>query len=163
MKNKLLVVLKNIFMYTTLIWSSVMLISYLSIIFELPVFLLISYIPLVGDFIIEVLEFLVLFGIWGIPILYIIPHFFENVKTGGRGLRKNRIFPAFFPPSEIFSKNVTFPLYFRGILWYNRVIGSNRNPKEDASCKRSIPFPSPSSARSFLWRRSTFPSTLRRS
>lgn len=72
MKNKLLVVLKNIFMYTTLIWSSVMLISYLSIIFELPVFLLISYIPLVGDFIIEVLEFLVLFGIWGIPILYII-------------------------------------------------------------------------------------------
>ena len=72
MKNKLLVVLKNIFMYTTLIWSSVMLISYLSIIFELPVFLLISYIPLVGDFIIEVLEFLVLFGIWGVPILYII-------------------------------------------------------------------------------------------
>lgn len=72
MKNKLLVILKNIFMYTTLIWSSVMLISYLSIIFELPVFLLISYIPLVGDFIIEVLEFLVLFGIWGIPILYVI-------------------------------------------------------------------------------------------
>ena len=72
MKNKLLVVLKNIFMYATLIWSSVMLISYLSIIFELPVFLLISYIPLAGDFIIEVLEFLVLFGIWGIPILYII-------------------------------------------------------------------------------------------
>ena len=72
MKNKLLIVLKNIFMYTTLIWSSVMLISYLSIIFELPVFLLISYIPFVGDFICEVLSASVLFGIWGIPILYII-------------------------------------------------------------------------------------------
>ena len=72
MKNKLLVILKNIFMYTTLIWSSVMLISYLSIIFELPLFLLISYIPLVGDFICEVLSASVLFGIWGIPILYII-------------------------------------------------------------------------------------------
>ena len=88
MKNKLLIVLKNIFMYTTLIWSSVMLISYLSIIFDLPVFLLISYIPLVGDFIIEVLEFLVFFGIWGIPILYIItiPYILlvEEEKTNKR-------------------------------------------------------------------------------
>lgn len=72
MKNKLLVVLKNIFMYTTLIWSSVMLIVYISIIFELPVFALIGFIPFVGEFICEVLAFLLLFGIWGVPILYII-------------------------------------------------------------------------------------------
>ncbi len=72
MKNKLLVVLKNIFMYATLIWSSVMLIVYISIIFELPVFALIGFIPFVGEFICEVLAFLLLFGIWGVPILYII-------------------------------------------------------------------------------------------
>lgn len=72
MKNKLLVVLKNIFMYTTLIWSSVMLIVYINIIFELPVFALIGFIPFVGEFICEVLAFLLLFGIWGVPILYII-------------------------------------------------------------------------------------------
>ena len=72
MKNKLLVVLKNIFMYTTLIWSSVMLIVYISIILELPVFALIGFIPFVGEFICEVLAFLLLFGIWGVPILYII-------------------------------------------------------------------------------------------
>ena len=72
MKNKLLVVLKNIFMYTTLIWSSVMLIVYISIIFELPVFALIGFIPFVGEFICEVLAFLLLFGIWGVPILYVI-------------------------------------------------------------------------------------------
>ena len=72
MKNKLLVVLKNIFMYATLIWSSVMLIVYISIIFELPVFALIGFIPFVGEFICDVLAFLLLFGIWGVPILYII-------------------------------------------------------------------------------------------
>ena len=72
MKNKLLVVLKNIFMYATLIWSSVMLIVYISIIFELPVFALIGFIPFVGEFICDVLAFLLLFGIWGVPILYVI-------------------------------------------------------------------------------------------
>ena len=72
MKNKLLVVLKNIFMYATLIWSSVMLIVYISIIFELPVFALIGFIPFVGEFICDVLAFLLLFGIWGVPILYIL-------------------------------------------------------------------------------------------
>ena len=88
MKNKLLVVLKNIFMYATLIWSSVMLIVYISIIFELPVFALIGFIPFVGEFICEVLAFLLLFGIWGVPILYIItiPYILlvEEEKTNKR-------------------------------------------------------------------------------
>ncbi len=72
MKNKSLIVLKNIFMYATLIWSSIMLIMYLSIIFELPVFALISFIPFVGEFICDALVALLLLGIWGVPILYII-------------------------------------------------------------------------------------------
>lgn len=88
MKNKSLIILKNIFMYTTLIWSSVMLIVYISIIFELPVFALIDYIPFVGEFICDVLVFLLLFGIWGMPILYIItiPYILlvEKEKTNKR-------------------------------------------------------------------------------
>lgn len=72
MKNKFIILLKKFFMYTTLIWSSAMLIVYISIIFELPVFALIGFIPFVGEFICDVLAFLLLFGIWGVPILYII-------------------------------------------------------------------------------------------
>ncbi len=88
MKNKSLIVLKNIFMYATLIWSSIMLIMYLSIIFELPVFALISFIPFVGEFICDALVALLLLGIWGVPILYIItiPYILlvEEEKTNKR-------------------------------------------------------------------------------
>ena len=50
MKTGLIVKLKNIFMYITLIWSSVMLAVYLVILFELPLFAWISYLPLGEEF-----------------------------------------------------------------------------------------------------------------
>ena len=71
MKTGLKVKLKNIFMYITLIWSSVMLAVYLVVLFELPLFAWISYLPL-GEEFCELLSFLMLFGIWTVPVLYII-------------------------------------------------------------------------------------------
>ena len=58
-------------MYITLIWSSVMLAVYLVVLFELPLFAWISYLPL-GEEFCELLSFLMLFGIWTVPVLYII-------------------------------------------------------------------------------------------
>ena len=74
MKTGLIVKLKNIFMYITLIWSSVMLAVYLVVLFELPLFAWISYLPL-GEEFCELLSFLMLFGIWMVPVLYIITIF----------------------------------------------------------------------------------------
>ncbi len=71
MKNSLIVKLKNIFMYTTLIWSAIMLAVYLVVLFEIPLFALISYLPL-GELICQILADLLLFGIWVIPVLYVI-------------------------------------------------------------------------------------------
>lgn len=71
MKNNLIVLIKNIFMYITLIWSSVMAIVYLIILFELPFFALISYLPL-GESLANSLAFLLLIGIWVVPVLYVI-------------------------------------------------------------------------------------------
>ena len=74
MKTGLIVKLKNIFMYITLVWSSVMLVVYLVVLFELPLFAWISYLPL-GEEFCELLSFLMLFGIWIVPVLYIITIF----------------------------------------------------------------------------------------
>ena len=74
MKTGLIVKLKNIFMYITLIWSSVMLAVYLVVLFEIPLFAWISYLPL-GEEFCELLSFLMLFGIWIVPVLYIITIF----------------------------------------------------------------------------------------
>ena len=74
MKTGLIVKLKNIFMYITLIWSSVMLEVYLVVLFEIPLFAWISYLPL-GEEFCELLSFLMLFGIWIVPVLYIITIF----------------------------------------------------------------------------------------
>ncbi len=63
--------LKNIFMYITLIWSTVMLVLYLVVLFEIPLFLLIGYLPL-GEEIGQILAGLLLFGIWVVPALYVI-------------------------------------------------------------------------------------------
>lgn len=70
MKN-IIINIKNIFMYTTLIWASVMSAVYLIVLFEIPLFALISYLPL-GELICEILVFLLMFGIWVVPVLYII-------------------------------------------------------------------------------------------
>ena len=74
MKSDLIVKLKNIFMYIALIWSSVMLAVYLVVLFEIPLFAWISYLPL-GEEFCELLSFLMLFGIWIVPVLYIITIF----------------------------------------------------------------------------------------
>lgn len=71
MKTGLVVKLKNIFMYITLIWSSVMLAVYLVVIFELPLFAWISYLPL-GEEFCELLSLLMLLGIWVVPVLYVV-------------------------------------------------------------------------------------------
>lgn len=63
--------LKKILMYITLIWSVVMLAVYLVVLFELPIFAFISFLPF-GEFIADVLTFLLLSGIWAVPVLYII-------------------------------------------------------------------------------------------
>lgn len=70
MKTGLIVKLKNIFTCITLIWSSVMLAVYLVVLFEIPLFAWISYLPL-GEAFCELLSFLMLFGIWIVPVLYI--------------------------------------------------------------------------------------------
>ena len=70
MKTGLIVKLKNIFKYITLIWSSVMLAVYFVVLFEIPLFAWISYLPL-GEAFCELLSFLMLFGIWIVPVLYI--------------------------------------------------------------------------------------------
>ena len=71
MKTALIVKLKNIFMHITLIWSSVMLAVYLVVLIELPFFAWISYLPL-GEEFCQFLSFLMLLGIWIIPVLYVI-------------------------------------------------------------------------------------------
>ena len=71
MKTGTIVKLKNIFMYITLIWASVMLSVYLVVLFEIPLFAWISYLPL-GEAFCELLSFMMLFGIWIVPVLYII-------------------------------------------------------------------------------------------
>ena len=71
MKTGLIVKLKNIFMYITLIWSSVMLAVYLVVLFELPLFAWISYLPL-GEKFCELLSLLMLLGIWIVPVLYVV-------------------------------------------------------------------------------------------
>ena len=48
-----------------------MLAVYLVVLFELPLFAWISYLPL-GEEFCELLSFLMLFGIWTVPVLYII-------------------------------------------------------------------------------------------
>lgn len=63
--------LRNIFMYITLIWSAVMLTVYLVILFKVPIFTLISYLPL-GEALCNFLTFVLLLGIWVVPALYII-------------------------------------------------------------------------------------------
>lgn len=63
--------LKKFFMSITLIWSAVMLTVYLVVLFELPLFTLIGYLPF-GEFIGNVLTFLLFSGIWTVPVLYII-------------------------------------------------------------------------------------------
>ena len=75
MKTGLIVKLKNIFMYITLIWSSVMLAVYLVVLFEIPLFAWISYLPL-GEEFCRLLEFMMFFGIWIVPAFYIITIFF---------------------------------------------------------------------------------------
>ncbi len=74
MKTALIVKLKKFFMYITLIWASVMLAVYLVVLFELPLFAWISYLPLGEDFC-ELLSFLMFFGIWIVPVLYVITIF----------------------------------------------------------------------------------------
>ena len=71
MKTGLIVKLKNIFMYITLIWSSVMLAVYLVVLFELPLFGWVGYLPL-GEEFCELLTLLMLLGIWIVPVLYVI-------------------------------------------------------------------------------------------
>ncbi|MBQ7100044.1 MAG: hypothetical protein IJN81_00315, partial [Clostridia bacterium] len=71
MKTGLTVKLKNIFMYITLIWSSVMLAVYLVVLFELPLFAWISYLPL-GEEFCELLSLLMILGIWIVPVLYVV-------------------------------------------------------------------------------------------
>ena len=71
MKNGFIVKLKNILMYITLIWTAVMLAVYLVVLFEIPLFVWISYLPLGEDFS-QFLSLLLLLGIWIVPALYII-------------------------------------------------------------------------------------------
>ena len=71
MKNSLILKLKDIFMYITLFWSGAMTVIYLVVLSEIPLFSFISYLPL-GDFICRILEFLMLFGIWAVPVLWVI-------------------------------------------------------------------------------------------
>ena len=71
MKTGLIVKLKNIFMYITLIWSLVMLAVYLVVLFELPLFAWISYLPL-GEDLCQFLTLMMLLGIWIVPVLYVI-------------------------------------------------------------------------------------------
>lgn len=63
--------LRNIFMYITLIWSAVMLTVYLVVLFKVPIFTLISYLPL-GEALCNFLTFVLLLGIWVVPALYVI-------------------------------------------------------------------------------------------
>ena len=91
MKTCLIVKLKNFFMYITLIWSSVMLAVYLVVLFEIPLFAWISYLPL-GEEFCELLSFLMLFGIWIVPVLYIITIFLmifarKKIKEGSQNKR----------------------------------------------------------------------------
>ena len=71
MKTNLTVRINKVFMYITLIWSAVMLVVYMSALSELPLFLLISYLPF-GEFVCEVLAFFMMLGIWVVPVLYVI-------------------------------------------------------------------------------------------
>ena len=54
--------IRNIFMYITLIWSAVMLTVYLVILFDIPLFALISFLPL-GEALCNFLSFMLLLGI----------------------------------------------------------------------------------------------------
>ena len=58
-------------MYITLIWSAIMLTVYLDVLFEIPLFALISFLPL-GEALCNFLTFLLLTGIWVVPALYVI-------------------------------------------------------------------------------------------
>ena len=71
MKDGILLKAKNIFMYIALMWTVVMAVTYLAVLFELPVFALISYLPF-GEAFCDILVFLLLLGIWVVPFLYII-------------------------------------------------------------------------------------------
>ncbi len=66
-----MVKLKNIFIYIILIWSSVMSAVYLVVLFEIPLFAWISYLPL-GEYVCEFLTLLLFSGIWAVPVLYVI-------------------------------------------------------------------------------------------
>ena len=70
-REPFMIKLKNIFMYITLIWSAVMLALYLIVLFEIPLFMLIGYLPL-GEEIGQFLSGLLFLGIWAVPALYIL-------------------------------------------------------------------------------------------
>ncbi len=71
MKKDFSVRLKNIFTYVTLGWSAVMAAVYITALFEIPLFKLISFLPF-GDFICRIAEALMLFGIWIVPLLWVV-------------------------------------------------------------------------------------------
>lgn len=71
MKKDFSVRLKNIFTYLTLGWSAVMAVVYITALFEIPLFMLISFLPF-GDFICRIAEAMMLFGIWAVPLLWIV-------------------------------------------------------------------------------------------
>ncbi len=71
MNNRLTAKIKSIFINITLLWSCAMAVLYIAVLFNTPVFSLLSLLPL-GEWICEFLAMVLLFGIWAVPVLWLI-------------------------------------------------------------------------------------------
>lgn len=71
MKNNVKHRIKDIIMNITLYWCLIMAFIYFIILFSIPLFGMISYLPL-GEHICTFLELLFLAGIWAVPVLWLI-------------------------------------------------------------------------------------------
>lgn len=71
MKGGTAVRLREILTYITLGWSASMAALYGAVVFRVPVFALISYLPL-GEYICRIFEYILLFGIWAVPVLWLV-------------------------------------------------------------------------------------------
>lgn len=71
MNTRLTAKIKSIFINITLLWSCAMAVLYIAVLFNTPVFSLLSLLPL-GEWICEFLAMVLLFGIWAVPVLWLI-------------------------------------------------------------------------------------------
>lgn len=71
MKHDILMKVKNAFKYLTLSWALLMLILYLIVLFEIPVFRWLSILPFMES-VLDSWVLVLYLGIWAVPVLYIV-------------------------------------------------------------------------------------------